>query len=70
MNLIAVILKSIKPGIADPGALAVLQCETHRRPGFSMEPSIMLSIVPSAPALNRVVAILMTFIWNIRDVRA
>ena len=38
---------------------------THRRPGFSMEPSIMLGIVPSARALNRVVAILMTFICNI-----
>ena len=35
-----------------------------------MEPSIMLGIVPSAPALNRLAAILMTFIWYIRDVRA
>jgi len=35
-----------------------------------MEPSIMLAIVPSAPALNRLAAILMTFIWYIRDVRA
>src|ERR1035437_1336135 len=43
---------------------------THRWPGFSMEPSIMLGIVPSAPALNRLAAILMTFIRYIRDVRA
>jgi hypothetical protein len=73
MNLVAVILKTIKPGGADPGTLALLQyCNvmTHRRPGFSMEPSIMLGIVPSAPALSRVVAILMTFIWYIRNARA
>jgi len=70
MNLVAVILKTIKPGGADPGALALLQCDDTQAAWLLDGTSIMLGIVPSASALNRLAAILMTFIWYIRDVRA
>ena len=55
-----------------PGALAFCNMMTRGSPAFSMEPSTMLGIVPSAPALKRLLAILnsVTFVLSTRGIKA